>query len=87
MGYIPILIKNGMIFNLVTCEQATLPALVLPSHGDGGLVGQLLTGPKHNFYLESSKDLCAPVQNSVAGMIWVTVITLKAVSRGTLPTE
>lgn len=69
MWYIPILIKNGMIFNLVTCEQATLPALVLPSHGDGGLVGQLLTGPKHNFYLESSKDLCAPVQKSVAGMI------------------
>lgn len=55
-----------------------------PSHGDGGLLGQLLTGLKHDFYLESSKDLCALVQDRVAGTISFTVITLKVVSRGTL---
>lgn len=47
-------------------------------------LSQLLMGPKHNFCLESSKDLCALVQQNVAGMTPVTVITLKMVSRGTL---
>lgn len=66
-----------MIFNLVTCKQATLPAFVLLNHGDGRL-----TGAKTQFFL--SKDLCALVQEGVAGMIRVIVITLKVGSRGTL---